>query len=181
MDTVIGIIVILVAIAFWRRILTGIVGGLIFGFIGSFFGGNGAKIGFVIGFIIGLTAKEDSEKKQDEENKDEKDTPKPDTVKPSGAPESKIIRCPSCKKKIRVRLPLQGKKGKCVACSSSFLISMDEHGNLKVDKETHDNASKPNYGSPTTDDYFKVLGIDPTSTPEEVRAALVFRGHHIYL
>jgi len=83
----------------------------------------------------------------------------------------RIIRCPSCKKKIRVRLPLQGKKGKCVACLSSFSISMDEHGNLKVDKETDDTESKASQGRSTIAGYFKVLGIEPSATPDEVRAA----------
>ena len=42
---------------------------------------------------------------------------------------SSIIRCPSCKKKIRVKLPLRGEKAKCSACSSSFRIRIDENGN----------------------------------------------------
>ena len=171
MDIVIAIIAVLVAIAFWQKIIHGIVGGLILGFIGSFFGGNGAKIGFVIGFILGISAKNESEKKQEEENKVGKESFKSSKEKTGGAPESRIVRCPSCKKKIRVHLPLQGTKGKCAACSNSFSIKLDEHGNLKVDKETAENVSQSGRGYETVSYYFQVLDVEPTATPDEVRAA----------
>lgn len=180
MEIVIGIIFILLVTAFWRRILIGLVCGLIQGFIWGLFGA--APIGFGIGFFIGLTAKEDAEKKgnkkvQDAERKadkeveDEKDPPKSNKPKSSDSRESVIIRCPSCRKKLRVRLPLEGKQAKCGACSSSFSTSMDDHGNIKVDKLTDDTASKSSQGRAAIADYFKVLGIEPSATPDEVRAA----------
>ena len=40
----------------------------------------------------------------------------------------RIIACPSCKQKIRLRLPLPGNIGKCIKCSTRFELHMDESG-----------------------------------------------------
>ena len=74
-------------------------------------------------------------------------------------------------KKIRVQLPLQGSKGKCAACSSSFNIKIDEHGNLKVDRVKDENSSRYSQCPTEILHHYKVLDIEPTAKPDEVRAA----------
>ncbi len=167
METIIWIIIIVVTIAFWQRIITGIIGAAICGFIGSFFGSTGTNIGMVIGFLIGISAKEDTNKKEKE---------KPSSAKSqessfSGSHEAKIVRCPSCKKKIRVRLPLQGNKGKCLACSNSFSIKIDKNGNLKVSNIKTKNDAGKHHGSAPVSELFKILEVETTATPQDVRAA----------
>ncbi len=175
--TVVGL---LVFWKFWKHFLAkrivqaliwGFIGSLFWGFIGSLFGDEwrvfGVVFGFVNGFIRGFI---DSEQKE-EENKNKKTSPSFEKTQPNNSIESRIILCPSCKNKIRVSLPLQGEKGKCVACSNYFLIRIDAHGNLKVDKQATENTSKPNQGHTATLDHFKVLGVEPTATPDEVRAS----------
>ena len=177
METIGWIIIVLIAIAFWERILTGIVGAVIFGFIGSFFGGAGTKIGIMLGFIIGISSKEDANKKEEKENstdsnnKEKSSSTKSHKSSNPSSHKTKIVRCPSCKKKIRVKLPLRGNKGKCVACSTSFSIKVDENGNLIVGKIKAENGTGSHHGSMPVSEHFKILEIEPTATPKEVKAA----------
>ncbi len=83
----------------------------------------------------------------------------------------KIIRCPTCKKKIRVILPLHSNKGKCSACSNSFNINIDEYGDVRAEKIETGNQSENNHDPASVSEHFKVLGIEATATPDEVRAA----------
>ena len=175
MEIIIGIIVILVAIAFWKRLLAGIILGLILGFIGLFFGSTGMWIGFTLGFIAGISSSQedldewsyDTYSEEEEYEEEEETTYKnPHKSNFNNNHEAKIIRCRSCQKKIRIRLPLQGNRGRCPACSSSFNIEIDAYGNLKVE------AASENYPGPATvSDHFKILGLESTATPDEVRSA----------
>lgn len=175
-ETFIGIVIFLIALAFWRRILTGIIGALILGFIGSFFGSKGSTIGAVLGFLIGITAKEQSENENEQDFKQkstqnkQKSTPPPKSGS-SKQSESRIIRCPTCKKKIRVTLPLRGNKGKCVACSSSFNIRMESNGQIKVEATKNESRSNTDHGTSFISAHYKTLEIEPTASPVEVRAA----------
>jgi hypothetical protein len=44
----------------------------------------------------------------------------------------RIFACPSCRQKIRVRLPLPAELGKCVTCQSRFKVSLDDSNNLCI-------------------------------------------------
>lgn len=164
-------------LTFWDRILTGIAVAVIFGSIGSFFSVTGTKIGIVLGFIIGISSKEDTNKTEEKENsthsdnKEKTSSTKPHKSSNPSSHETKIVRCLSCKKKIRVRLPLRGNKGKCVACSTSFSIKVDEKGNLIVGKIKTENETRGHHTSIPVSEYFKILEIEPTATPKEVKAA----------
>lgn len=174
MDTFVGLLIIIAMIIFWGRLKDGIIGALILGLIGGIFGTTGAEIGLVLGFFIGVSSQDSSEEEVDEGQKfsktgksSAKSSHKPDASKKT---KPQIIRCPSCKKKIRVKLPLRAKNGKCVACSCSFSLKMDENGNLKADKISAEDSSKSNPEAIVLY-YFKVLGVERTATPQEVRMA----------
>ena len=171
MNTVVAIIVVIFAIVFRQRLMTGIVGGLIFAFFGSLFGGSGGKIGFVIGFIIGLCADENSENNQAGDNKEEERSKNAGSRQSANSNDTQIVRCPSCTKKIRLRLPLQGSRAICQACSNYFHIRIDVHGNIRVEKEKSDNHSGANQGNASVYDYFRILEVESTATPNEIRAA----------
>ncbi len=162
MDILIGIIAIVIIIAFFQKIIQGVINALIFGFIGSLFGSTGTYIGAVIGFILGVSV-------NGEEDKDKEEPKKPN--KENKSDNSKIIRCPYCKKKIRIRFPVPKKKGKCPACSGSFGIKEDDRGNIKAEKEEPTHKTSYSNGQSSTEEYYKILGVSPTATPDEVRAA----------
>ncbi len=175
MVTLIGIVAIILIIAFFQKFVQGIVGALIFGFIGSLFGPKGTKIGAVLGFVWGLSLNEKADKEKEETDKatNKKSEEPRKSSQENKANDSKIIRCPYCKKKIRIRIPVRNRNGKCPACSGSFTIKEDNRGKIKVDKKesTYKKTSTSSRESFSIDDNYKILGVTAASTPDEVRTA----------
>jgi len=64
MEGFVALIMIVLAIAYWQQVLSGIIGAVIFALIGSIFGETGAGIGMLLGFIGGVSSKNDELKKQ---------------------------------------------------------------------------------------------------------------------
>jgi len=179
MSTFIGIIAILFIIAFFKRILMGIFGAIIFGLLGSLFGHTAGTIGMVIGFLAGFgsqidESKETEESVEFENNTNQNDQNKKHETKPeyqnTKTSNTCIVRCPTCMKKIRVQLPLQGKKGKCVACSSPFYIRL-VNGQVRVEAVTRGQRSNSNERASSILDCYKILEINENSSPDEVRVA----------
>ena len=173
MDIVLGIIAIIIIIAFFQKIVQGVIGALIFGFIGSLFGPTGTKLCAVIGFIWGVSLNGETDNKKEETDK--ATNKKPEEPKKSNnkykSDNSKIIRCPYCKKKIRIKVPIPKKVGKCPACSGSFSIQDDGRGNIKAEKEEPKHKTSQTSGYSSKEGCYKILGISPTATPDEVRTA----------
>lgn len=187
METFFGIILLILAIVFWKYLLMGLFGAFIFGLIGAIFGETGASIGALIGFLGGIGAANDKKKEKKAEaevaSKPEAEVRKSHTTGSSSRASSsngnaQIIRCPECTKKVRVGLPLKRPTGKCPACSAKFDLSVDGSGKVQIDqaqrreKRYGDNREEPKARSgESTADYYAVLGVAPTATPDEVRTA----------
>lgn len=187
METFFGIVLIILAIVFWKHLFMGLLGAFIFGLIGAIFGETGASIGAVIGFISGIGAANDEEKKKKEEAeggaKPEPEINRSKTTSSSsrtssGDSNAQLIRCPGCAKKIRVALPLKRPSGKCPACSTKFQLSVDGSGKVRIGQAQGRQQShgaereepKARSGASTAD-YYAVLGVAASATPDEVRAA----------
>ena len=194
MQIAIGIILVLIVLAilisfiaflvsFWDEIVSGVqfgafvaLIGLVIGYFVSPFGENSHRIGLLIGFILGfmigfassIATRKDNKNKQNEKEKTNEHSSSSGKANSSNSSEARIIQCPSCKKNIRIWLPLPGKRGKCVACSSYFLVTVDEYGNLKVER---DRNNRSNEKDSTINNYFIILGVKPSATPDEVREA----------
>ena len=84
----------------------------------------------------------------------------------------RIINCPSCKQKIRIRLPLHRNIGKCIKCSTRFELHMDESGHIYITKLDEKGKS---YGGETAidtiDNCFEILEVSQNSTPAEIKSA----------
>ena len=108
--------------------------------------------------------REDSNFKE-EEAKKENDSFQDDIDK-------RIITCPSCKQKLRIRLPLHRNISKCIKCSTKFELRMDESGYIYITKldekgKSHGDESEIN----TIDNCFEILEISQNSTPTEIKSA----------
>jgi len=173
MDIIVGIIIVIAIIKYWENMLRGLGYAFMFGLIGAIFGDTGATIGMILGFFIGISPQDEDEEEGEQSTRESRGSTK--TSHKSGSfkkTDSQIIRCPSCKKKIKVKLPLRAKIAKCVACSSSFSLIMDKNGNVKAENVSTDSRTEANtnYGT-SVSDYFKILGVESTATPQEVRMA----------
>jgi len=177
MDSILGIIILIIAIFFWKHTLAGVVGAIIGGLIGSIFGESGTTIGGVIGFIAGINSQNESEDDDDEDDDiTKKDTETKSKQKAQTSPksnsETRIILCPSCRRKIRIKLPLQGNRAKCGNCSACFGLQFDQSGQLKTEYVKSEGASsRSKSASPSVEDYYKTLGLEPSATADEVRTA----------
>jgi hypothetical protein len=171
LDILIIIVAVILIIAFFETIIRGVFGALIGGIIGGLlFGQTGLEIGAVVGFLLNLDRDDkDKEKSHSKTSSDPEKTKKPH--KQAKSENSKIIRCPYCRKKLRIKVPIPVDKGKCPACSGKFHIKEDGKGNIKVERDEPKNKSSYAGRHTTVDGCYKVLGISPTATPEEVRAS----------
>jgi gas vesicle protein len=85
METFIAIVLLIVAIPFWRHVLYGLLGAFMFGLIGSIFGDTGRAIGVIIGFIAGIQAANESNKNiRDKKNAASEDEPKQESNSSGG-------------------------------------------------------------------------------------------------
>lgn len=185
MNTFIAIAVILVALAFWKHVLRGLFGAFIFGLIGSVFGDTGVAVGAILGFLGGISAQNSSSAENERERNTASEETKPNTAtepehqsKAETAPssEDRIIRCPSCKQKIRVKLPLRINRGRCGRCSTSFGLKVDAAGQLRVEEiETVSPKSPKTDSTPSVADLYRSLGIEASASPDEVRVAYIKR------
>jgi DnaJ-domain-containing protein 1 len=84
----------------------------------------------------------------------------------------RIIACPSCKQKIRFKVPLNRDIGKCKKCSSRFELHMDESGHIHITKldekeKYHDSENEIK----NIENCFEILEINQNSTPTEIKSA----------
>lgn len=180
MGTVVGIVIILIALSFWRHVLPGLLGAFIFGLIGSIFGETGRAIGVILGFLSGISAQNDTNKEKDlrnaasQESNSKIKTEHQNQSEPEyeSNSEAQIIRCPSCRQKIRVKLPLRTNRVKCSGCSTRFDLWVDVSGQLRIEAvETKKQSSYSSESSSSLIELYRTLGLEPFATPDEVRAA----------
>lgn len=171
MNIFIGIVLLLVVIAFWRHVLYVLLGVVIFGLVGSIFGDTGRAIGAIIGFIGGIGAANDydtpEDKPKQESNTSRRESPESDSS-------SQVVRCPNCIKKIRIPIPLKRPTGRCPACDSVFLVAMDSFGRIKISVEEREHGShneRKGQSVSSTADYYALLGLSPSATPDEIKLA----------
>jgi hypothetical protein len=84
----------------------------------------------------------------------------------------RIIACPSCKQKIRFKVPLNRDIGKCKKCSSRFELHMDESGHIHITKldekeKYHDSENEIK----NIENCFEIHEINQNSTPTEIKSA----------
>lgn len=70
--------------------------------------------------------------KKQTHSKSTKHTQQKTTNSSTETSKDKIISCPSCKQKIKIRLPLPSNIGKCVKCLSRFELMIDSDGSLYI-------------------------------------------------
>ncbi len=180
---VIALIIFLLMV--WKHILVGLIFASIFGLIGMIFGETGAGIGAFFGLLWGIHAVEEEKKEKDAESSfgDEPKTQSSHTTSSNGTASSsdnniQIIRCPGCARKIRVGLPLKRPSARCPACSARFDLWVDSSGKLRVgvrqdqwqwrEEEREEPRAR---GGASMADYYAILGVAPSASPDEVRAA----------
>ncbi|HIJ32730.1 MAG TPA: DnaJ domain-containing protein [Gammaproteobacteria bacterium] len=154
----------LIAYPYLGHIVMGVIGALFLGILGSMLDETARNIGAFAGFYIGVRSVKAPQKIEQPFNKPHKQERQTASI----SEDHHIIRCPECEQKIRVTLPLQSEKIKCQKCSTLFKVNVDELGKLKVSKIQYNNSQRTKH-SESLDDYFKVLGISPLSSPDEVR------------
>jgi len=102
-------------------------------------------------------------------NSQQKDDP---TAYENEAKDNRIFSCPSCKQKIRVKMPLKFNTGKCIKCNSKFHISTDESGNLYITGSSYSKEkSEGDSHIDSIDDCFNILGILNDASPEKIKSA----------
>lgn len=84
-------------------------------------------------------------------------------------PAFRVFRCPTCRQRIRITLPLPSKPGRCVSCSNWFKVRSDENGNLYI--YVTEGQSRWSAVSPTLEECLSILGVDSESSPEMVKMA----------
>lgn len=84
----------------------------------------------------------------------------------------RIISCPFCDQKTRIKLPFNNNVIKCKSCSSRFKIRIDSSGHVYIT-----NLSQPadSFNIDNIDDCLSILGIGVTATGEEIKAAYKIR------
>jgi DnaJ-domain-containing protein 1 len=88
----------------------------------------------------------------------------------------RILSCPSCSQKIRVRLPLSGNIANCAKCSARFKMSIDEEGHLYItllnNRSERDHTHKSTGQEPKSiNDCFTILEIECGAEASQVKAA----------
>lgn len=176
MSVILTVIGIIIAIYFWKYILTGLVGATVFGFIGSFFGNTGTGLGAIIGFLAGIgSVMEEGKTSKNQENTNTdspppSNDPKPDP-NPNPSPTAQIVSCPSCLGRIKVQLPLNGKNGVCLKCHSKFELLIDENNNVYTRTIESDIPKVPPSNKLLPPECFKILEIERSATPDEIKKA----------
>jgi DnaJ-domain-containing protein 1 len=81
----------------------------------------------------------------------------------------RIFRCPSCKQKLRVILPISERTGHCTNCSSRFKVYSDQQGNVYI--ESIPNSEKQNEAVPKIDECFSIIGVQWGADSQTIKAA----------
>lgn len=87
-----------------------------------------------------------------------------------GDSSARIITCPSCRQKIRIRLPLPRSIGKCSKCLTRFELSIDESDFIYITKL--DSINNENYFDNelhTIADCLSILEVEPSATSKEIK------------
>ena len=95
--------------------------------------------------------------------------------------ELRIFSCPSCKQKIRIKIPLQGETGKCSKCNSRYHIHNDEYGNLYVTSSYDSEEQKTRESQiESIDDCLAVLGLMKNASSSDIKLAYrtKMKGYH---
>lgn len=199
MATFFYIILFFILIAFWKHLLLGLLGALFFGLLGSIFGVVGTIVGALFGFASGVvgTIEQNKEKQENNERRkaadasygSESETERSHATNSSSRASSsnsneQAIQCPGCSKTVLVRLPLEWSAGQCPTCSIIFELLTDALGKVHVGRVQRDQKSeereqsyRKNREEPktprskSTADYYAILGVSSSATPDEVRAA----------
>lgn len=84
----------------------------------------------------------------------------------------RVISCPSCSQKLRIRLPLITSLIKCSKCSSRFELKIDENGNIYINKTNENKRNRDTINQPIDLEYcFALLDITPQATSSEIKSA----------
>ena len=85
----------------------------------------------------------------------------------------KIITCPSCEYKIKIKLPLPSNIDKCIKCLSRFKLKIDSDDSLYITLiENKTNSSKKTDSIiKTVDDCFSILEISYNANKKDIKTA----------
>jgi DnaJ-class molecular chaperone len=84
----------------------------------------------------------------------------------------KIITCPSCEQKIKIKLPLPSNIGKCIKCLSRFKLVIDSNDSLYITLiENQTNSGKKTDTIKTVDDCFTILEISCDTDKKDIKTA----------
>lgn len=81
----------------------------------------------------------------------------------------RVFSCPSCKQRIRVKLPLQKGAGRCTNCNNRYSIYVDDYDNLYI-SETHENKDQEQQIN-TIIECFSILGLLNNASPMDIKTA----------
>ena len=82
----------------------------------------------------------------------------------------RIITCPSCRQKIRLKLPLSAKIAKCSNCSTRLELSIDNNDNIYITKlEEPNNKNEKDIEFFSLEDCFSIFEIESSSTSKEIK------------
>ncbi|SDX36082.1 J domain-containing protein [Thiocapsa roseopersicina] len=93
---------------------------------------------------------------------------------------TRLISCPSCRRKVRILLPLKSNVGRCGACGGRFSATLDEHGHLYIEALRDTAAEESVEEIKTVSDCFRMLELDEGASKEMIKKAyqMKIRAYH---
>lgn len=83
---------------------------------------------------------------------------------------TRMFSCPSCRKNIRVQVPINKSVGRCKNCHGQFIVETDKSDNLYIFMVNEEDEART-YKPLDADQCFYIIGVHKTASSKQIKAA----------